>query len=193
MNIISWNMAHWHEPWRCLLDMDIDLALLQEAGRPPPDVAERIQADPAVEIDPAPWETLIVEGRPPYRTAIVKLSNRIAIDWIEAKSLETAKARELVVSWPSTLTAAFVTPPSGDLLIAVSTGRWPCDRAGHREGPAARVRGCRRAGRDPPQHGSEVARSRPALDHGDLRRRRRGRGAGNRRAHVVGRCRSNVT
>ena len=120
MKIISWNMAHKHDPWRFLLDMDIDLALLQEAGKPPPDVAERIQADPAIEVNSAPWETMIVEGRPPYRTAIVKLSNRVAIDWIEAESLETAKARELVVSWPGTLTAAFVTPPSGDPLIAVS-------------------------------------------------------------------------
>ena len=46
MKIISWNMAYKHEPWRCLLGMGIDLALLQEAGKPPPDVAERIQAEP---------------------------------------------------------------------------------------------------------------------------------------------------
>ena len=30
MKLISWNMAHRREPWRNLLDMDIDLALLQE-------------------------------------------------------------------------------------------------------------------------------------------------------------------
>ena len=34
MKIISWNMAHKHESWRQLLDLDIDLALLQEAGKP---------------------------------------------------------------------------------------------------------------------------------------------------------------
>ena len=39
MKIISWNMQRKHDSWRCLLDMDIDLALLQEAGKPPPDVA----------------------------------------------------------------------------------------------------------------------------------------------------------
>ena len=54
MMIISWNMQRKHDSWRCLLDMDIDLALLQEAGKPPPDVAERIQADPAIDIDSAP-------------------------------------------------------------------------------------------------------------------------------------------
>lgn len=120
VKIISWNIARRHDPWRCLLDMDADLALLQEAGKPPPDVIERIQADPAIEINSGPWETMIVEGKPSYRTTIVKLSNRIAIEWIEAKSLEMAKARELVLSWPGTLTAAFVTPPSGERLIAVS-------------------------------------------------------------------------
>ena len=120
MKVISWNMAHRHESWRCLLDMDIDLALLQEAGKPPPDVAERIRANPAIEVESAPWETMIVDGRPSYRTAIVKLSNRIQIDWIEARPLETAKTRELVASWPGTLAAAFVKPPSGEPVIAVS-------------------------------------------------------------------------
>ncbi len=90
MKIISWNMAHKHESWRQLLDLDIDLALLQKAGKPPPDVAERIQADPAIEVDTAPWETMTVGGRSRFRTAIAKLSNRIEVDWIEAKLLETS-------------------------------------------------------------------------------------------------------
>ena len=120
MKIISWNMARRHEPWRCLLDMDIDLALLQEACRPPPDVTERIHSDPAIEVNPGPWETMIVEGTPGYRTAIVKLSDRINVEWIEAKPLAAAKSRDLVVSWPGTLAAALVTPPSGDPMIAVS-------------------------------------------------------------------------
>ena len=120
MKIISWNMAHKHDPWRCLLDMDVDLALLQEAGKPPPDVAERIEADPAIEVNPGPWETMIVGGKPKYRTAIVKLSNRITVDWIQAKSLDESEYRDLVVSWPGTLAAALVTPPSGSSLIVVS-------------------------------------------------------------------------
>ena len=120
MKIISWNMARRHEPWRCLLDMDIDLALLQEACSPPPDVTERIHSDPAIEVNPGPWETTIVEGRPRYRTAIAKLSDHINVEWIEAKPLAAAKSRDLVVSWPGTLAAALVTPPSGDPMIAVS-------------------------------------------------------------------------
>ena len=133
MKIISWNMQRKHRSWRCLLDMDVDLALLQEAVKPPPDVAERIRIDPAIEVDTTPWRTAIVGSRPAYRTAIVKLSNRIAVEWIEAKSLDSAKSRELVASWPGTLAAALVTPPSCAPLIAVSMyAQWvrTHDRAG---------------------------------------------------------------
>ena len=121
MKIISWNMAHRREPWRHLLKLDVDLALLQEAGEPPPDVAKRIGANhPAIEVDSAPWETMIVGCRPSFRTAIVKLSDRIEVDWIETTSLDTARTGELVVSWPGTLAAASVKPPSGEPIIAVS-------------------------------------------------------------------------
>ena len=90
MKIISWNMQHKHVSWRRLLDMEIDLALLQEAGKPPADIAERIQGDPAIKVDSAPWKTKIVGGRTSFRTAIVKLSNRIEVDWIEARSIDVA-------------------------------------------------------------------------------------------------------
>ena len=120
MKLISWNMGRRLESWRYLLNLDIDLALLQEAGEPPSDVQERIQADPAIEVDAAPWETWIVGGRPKYRTAIVKLSDRVKIERIDASKLETANSRGLVASWPGTLAAACVTPPSGEPLIAIS-------------------------------------------------------------------------
>ncbi len=136
MKIISWNIGRRHKPWQILLDMDIDLALLQEAGEPPPDVLERIETDPAIEINSAPpWETMIVGGRPKYRTAIVKLSDRISVDWIEAKSLETAAEGELVASWPGTLAAVRVKPPSGESIIAVSMYApwvWTYARAGRK-------------------------------------------------------------
>ena len=120
MKIISWNMQQKHLSWRRLLQMDIDLALLQEAGEPPPDVAERIQADPAIEIDSAPWHTTSVGGTTSYRTAIAKLSDRIEVEWIEARPIETANSRDLVVSWPGTLTVAIVHPASGAPVLAVS-------------------------------------------------------------------------
>ncbi len=120
MKIISWNMQHKLDSWRYLLDLNVDLALLQEAGEPPTDVTNRINVDPAIEVNPAPWETMIVGGTNRWRTAIVKLSNRIEVDWIEAKSIDAAESKGLVASWPGTLSAAVVTPPSGEALIAVS-------------------------------------------------------------------------
>lgn len=135
MKTISWNMAHKHDSWRHLLDADTDLALLQEAGKPPPDVVERIEADPAIEVDAAPWETMIVGGRARFRTAIVKLSDRIEIEWIETKSIDTAESGDLVVSSPGTLAAASVTSPSGSPLVFVSMyAQWVSThvRAGYR-------------------------------------------------------------
>ena len=46
VKIISWNIARRHAAWRCLPDSDADIALLQEAGLPPDDVAARIEVDP---------------------------------------------------------------------------------------------------------------------------------------------------
>ena len=53
------------------------------------------------------------------------------------------------------------------------------------QGAAARLRRRRRLSRHPAEPGAEVARPRPALHHGDLRRRRRRGGAEHRRADVV--------
>ena len=39
VTVVSWNIARSHEPWRQLLQMDADVALLQEAAPPPDDVA----------------------------------------------------------------------------------------------------------------------------------------------------------
>ena len=48
LRIVCWNIARRHAAWRCLPDSGMDLALLQEAGAPPEDVAERVDVDPEV-------------------------------------------------------------------------------------------------------------------------------------------------
>ena len=114
MKIISWNMAHKQKPWRCLLGMDIDLALLQEACRPPGDIAERL------EIDPALWSAPERDSRVKWPTAIAVISNRVAVEWLTAKPIGQAALGELAVSSPGTLTAARVIPRSGEPFVAVS-------------------------------------------------------------------------
>ena len=114
VNVISWNMAHKREPWRRLVDMDIDLALLQEACRPPDDIAERF------EVDPAPWSVLERDSRVKWPTAIAVVSNRVTVELLTAKPIGQAALGELAVSSPGTLTAARVMPRSGEPFIAVS-------------------------------------------------------------------------
>ena len=70
VNIVSWNMARKKESWRYLLEMEFDLAFLQEACRPPADIAER------VEIDPAAWPVPKPGGRVRWRTAIAAVSRQ---------------------------------------------------------------------------------------------------------------------
>ncbi len=117
MKIVSWNIAGSTEPWRVLVGMKADVALLQEAGAPPPDIAER------VEVNPAPWSTAGWLWQ--RRTAIAKLSGCVEVEWIEAKSLVDAERGELAVSRPGTLTAAVVTAPDiGPLLVVSMYSLW---------------------------------------------------------------------
>ena len=108
VKIISWNIARRVSPWHCLLNMDVDIALLQEAAEPPAEVAER------VEVDPAPWRTAGADANRPWRAAVVRLSDRARVEWVEPKSIEEAGPGEFAVSRPGTLAAAIVTPPNAD-------------------------------------------------------------------------------
>ena len=103
VKIVSWNIAGSIEAWRVLAGMNVDIALLQEAGAPPADIAGR------VEVNPAPWST--VGWLWQRRTAIAKLSDCAEVEWIEAKSFVDADSGELAVSRPGTLTAAVVKSP----------------------------------------------------------------------------------
>ena len=114
VKIVSWNIAQRSEPWRVFAGMDADVALLQEAGPPPEDVAGRI------EVDPAPWSTPGGGGTRPWRTAVVKLSERVDVEWIEACRLEDAGPEHLAVSRTGTLAAARVSSPGMEPVVLVS-------------------------------------------------------------------------
>ena len=114
LSIVSWNIAHQKEPWRILVDSSYDLALLQEAGEPPADIASRVL------VDPAPWLTQGAGTTVSWRTAIVNLSRRLDVEWLHPHPLDQAQSRELAVSRAGTLAAAILTPPSGQLIVAAS-------------------------------------------------------------------------
>lgn len=114
MKVISWNIAHSHDPWRCLLKSDADIALLQEAPKPPQDVSQYF------EFSNSPWVTTDGGSNNKWRTAVVKLSDNVSVDWIEPKSLSVARVGEFGVSQQGTLAAAIVTGGGGESLVVVS-------------------------------------------------------------------------
>ena len=101
LRVISWNMGHRPELWEHVLRSGADVALLQEAPRPPDALVAAIDAGPE------PFETAGV-GRRPWRTAIVALTDRVVMTRVPAIALSSAPVRAFAVSRPGTLAAAHV-------------------------------------------------------------------------------------
>ena len=82
LRIVSWNIAGRESPWRALIDMAADIALLQEAKPPPPDVA------PELRVDEGPWLTPGNDGVRPWRAAVVQLSTSLEVQWLRPAPLK---------------------------------------------------------------------------------------------------------
>lgn len=106
IRILSWNIARREKCWEDVFESDYDIALLQEANKP------QIEIPSGVEISPGEWHTAGVEKRN-WRTAIVKLSDKVNVEWISCKSIETAGRNDLAVSRLGSLAIAKVTPRDG--------------------------------------------------------------------------------
>ena len=63
LKIVSWNIGQRPAAWRSLVDSDADVALLQEACEPPPDIVSRF--DVGIE----PWRTEGSGLKRPWRAA----------------------------------------------------------------------------------------------------------------------------
>ena len=119
LKIISWNLRHRDESWRFLAGTDADIALVREAAEPPPEVAQRIG------VDSAPWKTAGVDCKRLWRTAVVRLSDRVNLEWFVPRTIADAQPGELAVSRLGTLAVAKCTPPAGKPLIVASMyGVW---------------------------------------------------------------------
>lgn len=102
MKIISWNIAHRKEPWFYLHESDADVALLQEASQPPIEVQQEIS------VDEESWETVSPGNNSLWRTAVVKLSDKVDVKWIKPIPIGQAGWGQFAVSRPGTLAAAQV-------------------------------------------------------------------------------------
>ena len=112
VKIVCWNIAKRHAAWRFLLGCDADVALLQEAGLPPDDVAGR------VEVDPAPFHD--ADGHRFSRAAIVKLSDQVQVEWLEPVPISEARGGDFVVSQPGAIAAAIISAPDVRPFVAAS-------------------------------------------------------------------------
>ena len=113
IKLISWNMAGSDKAWRLLVESDADIALVQEARKPPPEVAERVT------VNPGRWRTGGGLNRH-WRTAIAVLSDRVAVTMLETTPLESARHGDLPVSQQGTLAVAQVMPASGEAFVIAS-------------------------------------------------------------------------
>ena len=124
--IVGWNIAKKHVAWRQLVEMGVDVALLQEAGNPPEDVADRVDTGPPEHWDSHVWNSDWWEGRWPHLTerwpTVVKLSERVEVEWFRQVSpISAAASDEIAVSGIGTIAAARIVPKDGSApFIAVS-------------------------------------------------------------------------
>ncbi len=151
--VVCWNIAARHEPWQQLRDMDADIALLQEARKPPPEVADGVDIGPEQHWDSHCWNSRWFEGRFPQLydrwSMIVKLSNRVDVEWFKQVSpISDTRGDEFAVSGIGTVAAARVTPEKGLPFIVVSMyARWMMPHAstgtkwqvGYPDGSAHRI------------------------------------------------------
>ena len=127
---VSWNIAKRYEPWRQLLQMDADVALLQEAGQAPPDVADKVDTGPTEHWDSHVWNSRWYEGRFTNLydrwLMVVKLSDRVEVEWFKQVSPMGATERdEIAVSGIGTIAAACIIPQDAPPFIVVSMyARW---------------------------------------------------------------------
>jgi endonuclease/exonuclease/phosphatase family metal-dependent hydrolase len=118
MRIVSWNIAHRDSAWQAVLAMNADVALLQEATKPPPELVESFR------VDDEPWETG-GDGHRPWRTAVVKLSKDARVDWLPSRPLETATSNDMRVSRRGTLAVASIAYQAIEPFYVVSMyGVW---------------------------------------------------------------------
>ena len=104
IRLVSWNMAHKVAAWAALRDVGADVALVQEAGRPDPEWANAVSGSPDDR-----WETALVAGRGPWRTAILRLGDRVELRPRTTMTLETSTAADdWVVSRAGSIAAADV-------------------------------------------------------------------------------------
>jgi endonuclease/exonuclease/phosphatase family metal-dependent hydrolase len=104
-----------------LVNSDVDVALLQEAKLPPPELTSLIEID-----QPPPWYTAGIGNSRSWRAAIARLSERVTMRAHKLGPMGSAQLDELAVSLIGTLAVAdVVVGTTGEVITVVSMyGAW---------------------------------------------------------------------
>ena len=117
VKIVCWNIAKRSAPWKELLEMGVDVALLQEA-------------DPAAVPAPAETSPYVPDTTYGYDRwpLAVRLSDRVQVEWFKPVNAAqvSIESNEVAVSDSNTIAAARVTPlPNGEPFMVFSMyARW---------------------------------------------------------------------
>jgi hypothetical protein len=131
-------MARRQAAWAGLDGLGADVALVQEASAPGPELALKVVPDAA-----GGWETALPGGRPRWRTAVVGLTDRVQVRTRATVTLEAATSYgDWIVSRAGSIAAADVVTGGEIAFTAVSVyaawekvgarGRGYADGSAHR-------------------------------------------------------------
>lgn len=121
--VVCWNIARRRAPWDELLEMDADVALIQEAGKIPSNLVRSIDAGSETTSGDQ-WNDLDNFISWPL---VVKLSDRVRIEWFKRvlPLYKSTACDEMIVSDMGTIAAARVIPHNSAPFIAISMyARW---------------------------------------------------------------------
>ena len=126
IKVVDWNIGYRYQPLQELLDMDADIALLQEVGI---GMRDRLAAVgcPVATSPHDPWEPAPKSDYDRW-PLVVKLSNRVEIEWFKQvrATVPMEQNGEMAVNCGGTVAAARIKPlEGGEPFIAVSIyARW---------------------------------------------------------------------
>lgn len=119
IKVVSWNIEKHEKPWRELVEMGVDVALLQEAGSPPGDLIDLVEYE-----DRVFWDRHLYDRWP----LVVKLSDRVEVEWFkQAPPIRDLAEDAIGVSGIGTIAAARVTPITRKdkaFIVASMYARW---------------------------------------------------------------------
>ena len=118
--VVCWNIGTRHQPWNELLEMDADIALLQEVGSIPSSLLADVELEPGEMWDP--WNQDDFDRWP----IVAKLSDRVEVEWFRRVFPYSSTAKDtMAVSGIGTIAAARVIPQCSKPFIAISMyARW---------------------------------------------------------------------